>query len=166
MENVKDGTHVLQSLSNEQKKYLKLNHPLPGILVSSDEAKEASQEALQKFALNGFQASEKGWSNRRIGRHLGRSDMVVARCWQQWITEGRVYRRGGSGRPRNTNDREDRAIRRVATSAPTTSLASIQRHLPPSRHPVPSRETIKETTDRSWLEEPTSAKTLTTDPTS
>ncbi|GFX40004.1 hypothetical protein TNCV_2647671 [Trichonephila clavipes] len=56
--------------------------------------------------------------------------MVVARCWQQWITEGRVYRRGGSGRPRNTNDREDRAIRRVATSAPTTSLASIQRHLP------------------------------------
>ncbi|GFX03677.1 hypothetical protein TNCV_2112491 [Trichonephila clavipes] len=64
----------------------------------------------------------------------GRSDMVVARCWQQWITEGRVYRRGGSGRPRNTNDREDRAIRRVAISAPTTSLASIQRHLPPSRH--------------------------------
>ncbi|GFV17463.1 HTH_38 domain-containing protein [Trichonephila clavipes] len=109
---------------------------------------------------------EAGWSNRRIGRHLGRSDMVVARCWQQWITEGRVHRRGGSGRPRNTNDREDRAIRRVATSAPTTSLASIQRHLPPSRHPVPSRETIKETTDRSWLEEPTSAKTLTTDPTS
>ncbi|GFT90991.1 transposable element Tc1 transposase [Trichonephila clavipes] len=54
-----------------------------------------------------------GWSNRRIGRHLGRSDMVVARCWQQWITEGRVYRRGG--------------------------------------HPVPSRETIKETTDRSCL---------------
>ncbi|GFV52514.1 HTH_38 domain-containing protein [Trichonephila clavipes] len=86
---------------------------------------------------------EAGWSNRRIGRHLGRSDMVVARCWQQWITEGRVYRRGGSGRPRNTNDREDRAIRRVGTSAPTTSLASIQRHLPPSRHPVPSRETIR-----------------------
>ncbi|GFV89838.1 hypothetical protein TNCV_4690671 [Trichonephila clavipes] len=28
-------------------------------------------------------------------------------------------------------------------SAPTTSLASIQRHLPPSRHPVPSRETIR-----------------------
>ncbi|GFV34811.1 HTH_Tnp_Tc3_2 domain-containing protein [Trichonephila clavipes] len=64
--------------------------------------------------------------------------MVVARCWQQWITEGRVYRRGGSGRPRNTNDREDRAIRRVVTSAPTTSLASIQRHLPPSRHPAVS----------------------------
>ncbi|GFW23492.1 transposable element Tcb2 transposase [Trichonephila clavipes] len=86
---------------------------------------------------------EAGWSNRRIGRHLGRSDMVVARCWQQWIREGRVYRRGGSGRPRNTNDREDRAIRRVATSAPTTLLASIQRHLLPSRHPVPSRETIR-----------------------
>ncbi|GFW48342.1 HTH_38 domain-containing protein [Trichonephila clavipes] len=90
-----------------------------------------------------YNSPASGWSNRRIGRHLGRSDMVVARCWQQWITEGRVYRRGGSGRPRNTNDREDRAIRRVATSAPTTSLASIQRHLPPSRYPVPSRETIR-----------------------
>ncbi|GFT65988.1 hypothetical protein TNCV_3097511 [Trichonephila clavipes] len=44
---------------------------------------------------------------RRNRRH----DMVVA-YWQQWITEGRVYRRGGSGRPRNTNDLEDRAIRR------------------------------------------------------
>ncbi|GFX44130.1 uncharacterized protein TNCV_4119261 [Trichonephila clavipes] len=105
---------------------------------------------------------EAGWSNRRIGRHLGRSDMVVARCWQQWITEGRVYRRRGSGRPRNTNDHEDRATR-VATSAPTTSLASIQRHLPPSRHPVPSRETIRR---RLTEVEPTSAKTLTTDPTS
>ncbi|GFY14318.1 transposable element Tcb1 transposase [Trichonephila clavipes] len=59
---------------------------------------------------------EAGWSNRRIGRNLGQNDMVVARCWHQWITEGRVYRRGGSGRPRNTNDRE---------------------------HPVPSRETIR-----------------------
>ncbi|GFV76563.1 transposable element Tc1 transposase [Trichonephila clavipes] len=41
---------------------------------------------------------EAGWPNRRIGRHLGRSDMVVARCWQQWITEDRVYRRGGQCR--------------------------------------------------------------------
>ncbi|GFU05290.1 hypothetical protein TNCV_964731 [Trichonephila clavipes] len=65
---------------------------------------------------------EAGWSNRRIGRHLGPGDMVVARCWQQCGSR---------------------------------------------RHPVPSRETIKkETTDRSWLEEPTSAKTLITDPTS
>ncbi|GFT93775.1 hypothetical protein TNCV_2111661 [Trichonephila clavipes] len=90
--------------------------------------------------------------------------MVVARCWQQWITEGRVYRRGGSGRPRNTNDREDRAIRRVATSAPTTSLASIQRHLPRFQTSSAIKRNQKETTDRSWLEEPTSAKTLTTDP--
>ncbi|GFT75297.1 hypothetical protein TNCV_967581 [Trichonephila clavipes] len=65
--------------------------------------------------------------------------MVVARCWQQRITEGRVYHREGQTSQEH-NDREDRAIRRVATSASTTSLASIQRHLPPSRHPVPSRE--------------------------
>ncbi|GFU61118.1 HTH_38 domain-containing protein [Trichonephila clavipes] len=48
---------------------------------------------------------EAGWSNRRIGRHLGRSDMVVARCWQQWITEGRVYRRGGHPVPSRENRR-------------------------------------------------------------
>ncbi|GFU06061.1 hypothetical protein TNCV_4188501 [Trichonephila clavipes] len=110
---------------------------------------ERNQATITKLGKNVIWPQRSGWSNRRIGRHLGQNDMVVARCWQQWITEGGVYRRG-SGRPRNTNDREDRAIRRVATSAPTTSLASIQRHLPPSRHPVPSRETIKETTDRSW----------------
>ncbi|GFU73393.1 HTH_38 domain-containing protein [Trichonephila clavipes] len=63
---------------------------------------------------------EAGWSNRRIGRHLGRSDMVVARCWQQWITEVECTVAEGQD-VRNTNDSEDRAIRRVATSAPTTS---------------------------------------------
>ncbi|GFW11246.1 transposable element Tcb2 transposase [Trichonephila clavipes] len=98
---------------------------------------------------------EAGWSNRRIGRHLGRSDMVVARCWQQWITEGRVYRRGGSGRPRNTNDREDRAIKKSGHFG-TNNVASID------STPLTSFQTSsaikrnhKETTDRSWLEEPT-----------
>ncbi|GFW43978.1 transposable element Tcb2 transposase, partial [Trichonephila clavipes] len=125
--------------------------------------KPTSVSRLLMVSLDGTGMSgrrEAGWSNRRIGRHLGRSDMVVARCWQQWITEGRVYRRGGSDVPGTQMIARDRAIRRVATSAPTTSLASIQRHLSPSRHPVPSRENHKETTDRSWLEEPTSAKTL------
>ncbi|GFU90613.1 HTH_38 domain-containing protein [Trichonephila clavipes] len=106
----------------------------------------------------------------RIGRigppHSVGAMSVVARCWQQWITEGRAYRRGGSGRPRNTNDREDRAIRRVGHFG-TNNVASID------STPLTSFQTSsaikrnhKETTDRSWLEEPTSAKTLTTDPTS
>ncbi|GFT91177.1 HTH_38 domain-containing protein [Trichonephila clavipes] len=87
---------------------------------------------------------EAGWSNRRIGRHLGRSDMVVARCWQQWITEGRVYRRGGSGTSQEHKRSRGSCNQKSGHfPAPTTSLASIQRHLPPSRHPVPSRETIR-----------------------
>ncbi|GFW80585.1 transposable element Tc1 transposase [Trichonephila clavipes] len=118
--------------------------------------------ALQKEHL--VPTVKLGGGGVMVWRYMVSND-VAARCWQQWITEGRVYRRGGSGRPRNTNDREDRAIRRVATSAPTTSLASIQRHLPPSRHPVPSRETIRRRLTEVF-EEPTSAKTLTTDPTS
>ncbi|GFW67982.1 transposable element Tc1 transposase [Trichonephila clavipes] len=83
-------------------------------------------------------------SNRRIGRHLGRSDMVVARCWQQWIT---LYRRGGSGRPRNTKDHEGSCNQKSGHFG-TNNVASIpQRHLPPSRHPVPSRETIRRRTE-------------------
>ncbi|GFU73731.1 alpha-2-macroglobulin-like protein 1 [Trichonephila clavipes] len=58
---------------------------------------------------------------------------------------------------RNTNDQD--TIRKWPLPAAATSLASIQRHLKFKRN-------HKETTDRSWLEEPTSAKTLTTDPTS
>ncbi|GFX59317.1 transposable element Tcb1 transposase [Trichonephila clavipes] len=52
--------------------------------------------SFDEQGMPGVGLREAGWSNRRIGPHLGRSDMVVARCWQQWITEGRVYRRGGA----------------------------------------------------------------------
>ncbi|GFX69974.1 hypothetical protein TNCV_2983141 [Trichonephila clavipes] len=84
--------------------------------------------------------------------------MVVARCWQQWITEGRVYRRTGSGRSRNTNDREDLCNQKSGQFG-TNNVASID------STPLTSFQTSsaikrnhKETTDRSWLEEPTSAK--------
>ncbi|GFX43360.1 transposable element Tcb1 transposase [Trichonephila clavipes] len=70
---------------------------------------------------------EAGWSNRRIGRHLGRSDMVLARCWQQWITEGRVYRRGGHPVP----SRE--TIRRQLTEVGLRSRRPLRR-LPLTPH--------------------------------
>ncbi|GFV60865.1 HTH_Tnp_Tc3_2 domain-containing protein [Trichonephila clavipes] len=70
---------------------------------------------------------EAGWSNRRIGRHLGQSDMVVARCWQQWITEGRVYRRGGHPVP----SRE--TIRRRLTEVGLRSRRPLRR-LPLTPH--------------------------------
>ncbi|GFW39333.1 hypothetical protein TNCV_1833181 [Trichonephila clavipes] len=49
--------------------------------------------------------------------------MVVARCWQQWITDGTMYRRGGSGRPRNTNDRG--SCNQKSGHFGTNSVASI-----------------------------------------
>ncbi|GFX00584.1 hypothetical protein TNCV_2235911 [Trichonephila clavipes] len=73
-------------------------------------------EEERKLRYTKKASREAGWSNRRIGRHLGRSDMVVARCWQQWITEGRVYRR-------------------ESQDVPGTQMIA--------RHPVPSRETIR-----------------------
>ena len=86
---------------------------------------------------------EAGWSNWHIGHNLGRSDMAIARNWQQSITEGRVNRCREPEWPRSTNLGKDRAIVRVATSAPKQQLTSIWRYLPPSRHLVVSRETIR-----------------------
>ncbi|GFW57008.1 HTH_Tnp_Tc3_2 domain-containing protein [Trichonephila clavipes] len=60
---------------------------------------------------------------------------VVAWCWQQWITERIIYRRGGPWHSRNTNVWDDRAIIRAASFSPTTFLESVRHHLPPSRHP-------------------------------
>ncbi|GFS99788.1 HTH_Tnp_Tc3_2 domain-containing protein [Trichonephila clavipes] len=54
-------------------------------------------------------------------------DMVVARCWQQWITEGRVYRRGGHPVP----SRE--TIRRRLTEVGLRSRRPLRR-LPLTPH--------------------------------
>ncbi|GFU00406.1 HTH_Tnp_Tc3_2 domain-containing protein [Trichonephila clavipes] len=77
----------------EQQLFGKLRDKLFSIQL--DEATDNNNDAhLIAYFRFGDGLREAGWSNRRIGRHLGQSDMVVARCWQQWITEGRVYRRG------------------------------------------------------------------------
>ncbi|GFV10376.1 hypothetical protein TNCV_2114281 [Trichonephila clavipes] len=87
---------------------------------------------------------EAGWSNRRIGRPLGRSDMVA-------LVLATVDHRS-----------------RVATSAPnnvasidSTPLTSFQTSSAIKRKPYET-----ETAAEVKLEKPTSAKTLTTDPTS
>ncbi|GFV87746.1 HTH_Tnp_Tc3_2 domain-containing protein [Trichonephila clavipes] len=68
--------------------------------------------------------------------------MVVARCWQHGSQKVECTVAEGQDVPGT------QMIARIVQSeewpsAPTTSLASIQRHLPPSRHPGPSRETIR-----------------------
>ncbi|GFY34234.1 DUF4817 domain-containing protein [Trichonephila clavipes] len=40
---------------------------------------------------------EAGWANRRIARHMGRSDAATGRCWQEWMDSGRFQRHDGSG---------------------------------------------------------------------
>ncbi|GFX92276.1 hypothetical protein TNCV_1112031 [Trichonephila clavipes] len=90
---------------------------------------------------------ETDWSNSQICRYRSRSVMVVARCWQQWITKKIIYRSRGSGRPSNTNTCDDCEIKRGNTSSATTSLELIRRPLPSSRHPVVSRKTIQRLAD-------------------
>ncbi|GFW59296.1 transposable element Tcb2 transposase [Trichonephila clavipes] len=73
-----------------------------------------------------------GWSARRVARHLGHSDCVVRRCWDQWIREMSFTRKPGSGRPRQTSRREDRHIVRNVHVQPTASSAAIQAQVAPS----------------------------------
>ncbi|UYV82585.1 hypothetical protein LAZ67_22000050 [Cordylochernes scorpioides] len=70
---------------------------------------------------------EAGWSNRLIARHLCRSNAAIRRCWQKWVNNGSMQRQDGSGRPRATTEREDRAIVRTAVAAPESTLTTIQR---------------------------------------
>ncbi|UYV71394.1 hypothetical protein LAZ67_8002960 [Cordylochernes scorpioides] len=70
---------------------------------------------------------EAGWSNRLIARHLCRSDAAIRRCWQKWVNNGSMQRQDGSGRPRATTEREDRAIVRMAVAARESTLSTNQR---------------------------------------
>ncbi|GFW99746.1 HTH_Tnp_Tc3_2 domain-containing protein [Trichonephila clavipes] len=53
--------------------------------------------------LSGFERGriiglkEAGWANRIIARHMGRSDVVIRRCWQEWVGSSRFQRHDGSG---------------------------------------------------------------------
>ncbi|GFW47654.1 uncharacterized protein TNCV_2828471 [Trichonephila clavipes] len=40
---------------------------------------------------------EGGWTNRRINRHMGRSDVAIRRCWQECVDSGRFKRHDSSG---------------------------------------------------------------------
>ncbi|GFT64336.1 hypothetical protein TNCV_403241 [Trichonephila clavipes] len=90
--------------------------------------------------------------------------MVVAWYWQQWITDGKVYRNGGSGHPKNTNTYDDRAIIRAATSSPKTSLELVQRHTPLLQTSGGIKGNHSKMTVRRRYKEPTIINTPTTDP--
>ncbi|GFV01670.1 HTH_Tnp_Tc3_2 domain-containing protein [Trichonephila clavipes] len=81
--------------------------------------------------------------------------MVVARCWQQWITEGRVYRRGGHPVPSRETIR-----RRLAeveheepTSAKTVTTAPHHRHLSADDHRHTCLERTGQRSDPAFIVE-------------
>ncbi|GFW14675.1 HTH_Tnp_Tc3_2 domain-containing protein [Trichonephila clavipes] len=39
---------------------------------------------------------EVGWANRKINRHMVRSDASVIKCWQEWVGSGKFQRHDGS----------------------------------------------------------------------
>ncbi|GFW93941.1 HTH_Tnp_Tc3_2 domain-containing protein [Trichonephila clavipes] len=88
----------------------------------------AHYEQLSEFERGRIiELKEVGWANRRIARHMGRSDAAIRRHWQGWVETGRFQGNGGSGRPRATADREDSLIVRSAVTASNSSLSPIRR---------------------------------------
>ncbi|GFU58806.1 hypothetical protein TNCV_5123181 [Trichonephila clavipes] len=98
-------------------------------------------------------AREAGWSNRRIARRHPRSErygqklLGVGNSGSQkvecTVAEGQDF-------SRNTNDREDRAIRRVATSAPTNVASIDSTPLTSFQTSSAIKRNHKGDDDRSW----------------
>ncbi|GFX34380.1 HTH_Tnp_Tc3_2 domain-containing protein [Trichonephila clavipes] len=74
-----------------------------------------------------IERKEAGWENRRIARHMGRSDAATRRCWQEWVGNGRFQRHDGSDRLRATTDWEGRLIVRSAATVSDLSLSIMRR---------------------------------------
>ncbi|GFX65448.1 transposable element Tc1 transposase [Trichonephila clavipes] len=46
----------------------------------------AQYEQLSEFERDRIiELKEGGWTNRRITRHMNRSDAAIRRCWQEWV---------------------------------------------------------------------------------
>ncbi|GFT46337.1 transposable element Tcb2 transposase [Trichonephila clavipes] len=67
-----------------------------------------------------------GWSTRRVGGLVDRSECAVRNCWEQWTREGTHARKTGSGTTRKTTKREDRMIVRQVLVDPTVTRATIR----------------------------------------
>ncbi|GFX31094.1 HTH_Tnp_Tc3_2 domain-containing protein [Trichonephila clavipes] len=88
----------------------------------------AHYEQLSEFERGRIiELKEAGWADRRIARHMGRSDAAIRRCWQEWVDNDRFQRHDGSGQPKATADRENRLIVRSAAIASDSSLSTIRR---------------------------------------
>ncbi|GFW89023.1 uncharacterized protein TNCV_2684571 [Trichonephila clavipes] len=47
-------------------------------------------EQLSEFERGRIiEVKETGWANRRIARHMSRSDVAIRRCWQEWVESGK-----------------------------------------------------------------------------
>ncbi|GFV13594.1 HTH_Tnp_Tc3_2 domain-containing protein [Trichonephila clavipes] len=88
----------------------------------------AHYEQLSEFERGRIiEQKEAGWANWRVARHMGRSDVAIRRCWQEWVGNDRFQRHDDSGRPKATADGEDRLIVRSAVTASDSSLSTIRR---------------------------------------
>lgn len=68
---------------------------------------------------------EAGLTFREIGRRVGRPHATVRRIWRDWQEENLEARRRGSGRPRATQAREDRLLRRSAVQDPAEPSRAV-----------------------------------------
>ncbi|GFU98625.1 hypothetical protein TNCV_3654561 [Trichonephila clavipes] len=70
--------------SQDSKRALRTIRPnSPGIRAHYEQMSEFERGRI-------IEPKEAGWTNRRIAHHMGRSDVAIRRCWQEWVENGSV----------------------------------------------------------------------------
>ncbi|GFV80113.1 uncharacterized protein TNCV_1476761 [Trichonephila clavipes] len=108
------GSYMTPIYSRSQR-YLSTTEKVPHHRI------RAHYEQLPEFERDRIiELKEEDWTDKRIARHMGRSDAVIERCWQKWVDNDRFPRHDGSGRSRVTELLSDllsqRLIHRCQTS--------------------------------------------------
>ncbi|GFY13163.1 hypothetical protein TNCV_364101 [Trichonephila clavipes] len=85
---------------------------------------------LKRGRIRGMMETES--SAWLVTLHLSRSNFTGRRCGDQWTREKFVTQRPISGRPRQTNSRENCYIKRRARIMPTIALSTIHTQATPS----------------------------------
>ncbi|GFV69735.1 regulator of G-protein signaling 7 [Trichonephila clavipes] len=124
-------------LDSQERAFWDVHRPVPGCVNTTeiDLKKAFKVNLLPKYTkqLSDFERGrviglkESGWTNRRIVRHMSRSDAAIRRCWHLWVDNSKFQRHDGSGRPRAIADWKYRLIVRSAVTASHSPLSTIRR---------------------------------------
>ncbi|GFT10824.1 uncharacterized protein TNCV_1944571 [Trichonephila clavipes] len=84
----------------------------------------AIKDTFQRLIIG---LKEACWENWKIDRQMGRIDVDIRRCWQEWANIGEFQLKYNNVQLRATADTEGRLFVRSAITAPDSLLSTIRR---------------------------------------